>query len=92
MAIGTRTVIGAVYKHFKGGKYLVTAIGNNSNNSEYHQPMVAYVSLEGEHQGEWHFRDEDQFHEEVMWNDGERRGRFSRFPITYTSVSTSLLP
>lgn len=73
----TKVLVGGVYTHFKGNKYLVTGFGNNSNNRDHHQPMVEYISLDpGERQGHKHYRDEDEFLEAVEWPDGKMRPRF----------------
>lgn len=37
--------IGAVYKHRKGGRYLVLCVAANATNSQPEVPMVVYLSL-----------------------------------------------
>lgn len=77
----TKVVVGEVYTHFKGNRYLVSGWGNNSNNRDQHQPMVEYISLDlGERQGWKHFRDEVEFLEVVEWPDGKMRPRFCLKP------------
>lgn len=80
-----KTQIGGLYTHAKGLKYVVTGLGNNSNNRDDHQLVVEYISLEGVHQGKKHYRDEVEFHELVKWPDGKMRPRF-RLDLTPMQV------
>lgn len=74
--VGDQTITGALYRHYKGGKYKTLLLGNLSEDRE--TIVVVYLSLgtgmtwvrplrkEGE----------DSWTDIVLWPDGVRRQRF----------------
>ncbi len=62
-----------VYEHFKGGKYLVLSVAEDSTNARTGNHVVVYVSLT---YGTVKVRDLNEFVEEIEWPDGIRRPRF----------------
>lgn len=65
--------LGKVYKHKKGGKYLVLHIVEESTNGQEGSQGVVYVSLK---EGSIYHRNLSEFVEEVKWPDGKMRPRF----------------
>lgn len=71
-------VIGGLYLHKKGNRYVVVGIGQNSNNGQANATSVEYISIEpGPRQGQKCHRDFSEFGEMVEWPDGIRRPRFT---------------
>ncbi len=68
-----RVFIGKVYKHHKGGRYLVLHITDESTNALVGRKGVVYVSLT---YGLVKHRDLEEFIELVEWPDGQKRPRF----------------
>ncbi len=62
-----------VYTHYKGGRYLVLFVADESTNRRMGKKVVVYVSLT---YGKVHTRDWEEFTEKVKWPDGKRRTRF----------------
>lgn len=62
-----------VYDHYRGGKYLVLAVAEETTNARKGGKVVLYVSLT---YGRLKARDFDEFIEEVEWPDGSRKPRF----------------
>jgi hypothetical protein len=62
-----------VYDHYKGGKYLVVSIAEDSTNARVGAKVVMYVSLT---YGKVKCRDLTEFTQMVTWPDGEKRPRF----------------
>ena len=65
--------VGKVYKHYKGGRYLVLCIAEESTNTRVGTRGVVYISLT---YGKIKHRDLAEFVEEVQWPDGIKRPRF----------------
>ena len=65
--------LGRVYKHHKGGRYLVLHVIEESTNTRQGAVGVVYVSLT---YGKIKHRDLVEFIEEVEWPDGIKRPRF----------------
>ena len=65
--------LGKVYKHYKGGRYLVLHLVEESTNARKGNVGVIYVSLT---YGTIKHRDLKEFIEEVEWPDGITRSRF----------------
>lgn len=63
----------ALYDHYKGGKYMVLAVGHESTNARTPGRVVVYVSLK---HAEVKCRDYDEFVEMVTWPDGNTAPRF----------------
>ncbi len=66
-------VPGRIYAHYKGGRYLVLHIAEESTNARPGSKGVIYVSLT---YGKIKHRDLSEFTEEVEWPDGNMRPRF----------------
>ncbi len=66
-------VPGKLYKHYKGGRYLVLAITEESTDERAGEFGVVYISLT--YGKIWH-RELSQFTEKVKWLDGKLRSRF----------------
>ncbi len=65
---------GKVYKHFKGGRYTVLCLAEETSNARKgNNGGVVYISLT---YGKIKYRDFDEFVEDVEWSDGVRRPRF----------------
>ena len=62
-----------IYDHYKGGKYLVLTVADESTNSRKGNRVVVYVSLT---YGKVKCRDAEEFLEIVEWPNGEKRPRF----------------
>ena len=62
-----------IYKHYKGGRYLLLHITEESTNNRPGEQGVVYVSLT---YGKIKHRKLEEFIEEVEWPDGVRRSRF----------------
>lgn len=62
-----------VYEHYKGGKYLVLFVADDSTNSRAQNKLVVYVSLT---YGTIKCRDIKEFTEIVEWPDGQKQPRF----------------
>ena len=62
-----------IYEHFKGGKYYVLSVAQETTNARLGAKVVIYVSLT---YGILKVRDLSEFIELVEWPDGERRPRF----------------
>jgi hypothetical protein len=62
-----------IYQHYKGDKYRVLFVANDSSNSREGNKLVVYVSLK---HGTLNCRDLDEFTEVVDWPDGSRKSRF----------------
>ena len=62
-----------VYDHYKGGKYLVLFVAQDSTNARQHNKVVVYISLT---YGEVKCRDVFEFTEIVEWPDGSQKPRF----------------
>jgi hypothetical protein len=58
---------------FKGGKYLVLSVAEDSTNGREGTKVVVYVSLT---YGEIHTRDLSEFTQEVEWPNGQKGPRF----------------
>lgn len=65
--------LGKIYKHYKGGRYTVLHIVDESTNARKGNKGVVYVSLT---YGKIKHRDLNEFVEEVLWPDGVKRPRF----------------
>lgn len=65
--------LGKIYKHYKGGRYLVVHLVEESTNARKGSTGVIYVSLT---YGTIKHRDLKEFIEEVVWSDGVKRSRF----------------
>ena len=65
--------LGKVYKHYKGGRYLVLHLVEESTNARKGSIGVIYVSLT---YGTIKHRDLKEFIEEVEWPDGTQNPRF----------------
>ncbi len=78
-------LVGQVYEHFKGGRYLVLFIAEESTNNRKGGKVVVYVSLT---YGVVKARDVSEFLEPVTWPDGVLRPRF--VPSDYHDPSSSL--
>ena len=63
----------AIYNHYKGGKYLVLFVVDESTNARLGQKVVVYTSLT---YGKIYCRDLSEFTEEVEWPDGSVGPRF----------------
>ncbi len=64
---------GSVYEHFKGGRYTVIHIADDSTNERVGRKSVVYVSLT---YGTVKCRDLEEFNELVEWPDGTHNPRF----------------
>lgn len=62
-----------VYAHYKGGKYLVLFLADESTNARTGNKVVVYVSLT---YGAIKCRDLSEFTEIIEWPDGIKRPRF----------------
>lgn len=62
-----------VYEHYKGGKYLVLFVADESTNKRAGSRVVVYVSLTF---GKVKCRDASEFVEVVEWPDGSKKPRF----------------
>ena len=62
-----------LYEHYKGGRYLVLFIADESTNERIGNKVVVYVSLTF---GVVKCRDESEFTEIVEWPDGSKKQRF----------------
>lgn len=62
-----------VYKHYKGGRYLVLHLVEESTNARKGEYGVTYVSLT---YGTIKHRDLKEFIEKVEWPDGTKQSRF----------------
>jgi hypothetical protein len=62
-----------VYDHYKGGRYLVLSVADDSTNNRAGNRVVVYVSLT---YGTIKCRDLVEFIELVEWPDGQKRSRF----------------
>ena len=65
--------LGKIYKHYKGGRYLVLHLVEESTNARKGNIGVIYVSLT---YGTIKHRDLKEFIEEVEWPDNIKRPRF----------------
>lgn len=68
-----QVIPGKVYTHYKGGRYTVLLIVEESTNARKGSVGVVYVSLT---YGKIKHRDLAEFVEEVEWPDGVKRPRF----------------
>ena len=66
-------LLGRIYKHYKGGRYLVLNLSEESTNDRIGEQGVIYVSLT---YGKIKHRKLAEFIEDVGWPDGKRRPRF----------------
>ena len=66
-------LLGRIYKHYKGGQYLVLHLSEESTNERIGEQGVVYVSLA---HGKIKHRRLEEFTEEVEWPDGKRLPRF----------------
>jgi len=66
-------LVGSVYEHFKGGRYLVLFVADDSTNARKGNRLVVYVSLT---YGVVKCRDMGEFLEAVEWPDQVVRPRF----------------
>jgi hypothetical protein len=66
-------LVGKVYKHYKGGRYYVFCISEESTNVREGNRAVVYFSLD---KAIFHHREPAEFVEEIEWPDGVRRPRF----------------
>lgn len=64
----------AVYDHYKGGKYLLLFVADDSTNNRDGNKVVIYISLT---YGKIYCRDLSEFTELVEWPDGKNRPRFN---------------
>ncbi|MEK7063349.1 MAG: DUF1653 domain-containing protein [Patescibacteria group bacterium] len=62
-----------IYSHYRGGKFLVLFVSDDSTNSRPGNRVVVYVSLT---YGKVKSRDLSEFLEVVEWPDGQKRNRF----------------
>lgn len=62
-----------MYLHYKGGKYVVLFVVDESTNARVGSKVVVYMSLT---YGKVKCRDLSEFTEEVQWPDGSRKPRF----------------
>ena len=65
-----------VYEHFKGGKYLVLFVAEDSTNARKGTKLVVYISLT---YGAIKIRELSEFTELVEWPDGTKGPRFVEF-------------
>jgi len=70
-------LVGSVYEHFKGGRYLVLFVADDSTNARSGNRLVVYVSLT---YGVVKCRDIKEFLEPVEWPDKVVRPRFVPVP------------
>lgn len=70
---------GSVYEHFKGGRYLVLHVAEDSTNDRSGNQLVVYVSLT---YGVVKCRDIAEFLEPVEWPDGTPQPRFIPVPAS----------
>ena len=64
---------GTIYRHYKGGRYIVLHIARDSTNNRDGNKGVVYFSLA---KRTVNYRDVSEFTEEIMWPDGVTRPRF----------------
>ncbi|HVZ76064.1 MAG TPA: DUF1653 domain-containing protein [Candidatus Paceibacterota bacterium] len=64
---------GQIYKHYKGGRYYVLGIAQESTNKRVGKLGVVYISLT---YGILKHRDLSEFTGKVRWPDGKKRPRF----------------
>jgi hypothetical protein len=69
----TEVIPNRVYEHFKGGRYYVLSVADDSTNGRKGNKLVVYVSLT---YGVLKCRDLAEFTESVAWPDGITRPRF----------------
>ena len=62
-----------VYKHYKGGRYTVLHVADDSTNKRVGNKLVVYVSLT---YGKIKCRDLKEFTQVIKWPDGKKRPRF----------------
>ena len=62
-----------MYRHYKGGKYLVLFVADDSTNKREGNKVVVYASLA---HGTINCRDLNEFTEIVAWPDGGQKPRF----------------
>lgn len=67
-------VVGSVYQHYKGEKYLVLFVLQDETNERVGNKIVVYRAVDD---GKVFARDYSQFTEVVEWPDGKKRPRFS---------------
>ena len=65
--------VNRVYEHYKGDKYLVLLVADDSTNNRSGNRVVVYVSLTN---GKIHCRDLTEFTEPVKWPDKGMKPRF----------------
>jgi hypothetical protein len=66
-------ILNRVYEHYKGGKYLVLGVAEESTNARTGTQVVIYISLT---YGKMKCRDLQEFLELVSWPDGQMKPRF----------------
>ena len=66
-------VVGGIYKHYKGNKYLVLGLGRHSETLEW---MVVYVTLYENEEGPLWCRPANMWNEEVEYK-GKKMKRFT---------------
>jgi hypothetical protein len=71
--MNTDIKVGTIYTHYKGGRYYVLAVAEETTNARIGGHGIVYVSLT---YGKLKYRDLDEFCEEIEWPDGVRRPRF----------------
>lgn len=70
--------VGRVYRHYKGARYLVLALGQDSNNDRNQELTVYYCSVDpGPRAGKWRNRFASEWCELVRWPSNAMRPRFA---------------
>lgn len=65
-----------IYQHYRGARYVVLFIGQDSNNDRNKERTVVYMSLTPPYAGAIRVRHFDEFVEEVEWPDRTHNPRF----------------
>ena len=64
---------GRIYLHYKGGRYFVLGVADESTNARVGGKVVVYISLT---YGKMKTRDLEEFCEVIEWPNGEKKPRF----------------
>jgi len=62
-----------VYEHYKGGKYIVLSVAEDTTNKRAGTKVIVYAPLD---QSTVYCRDLSEFTEVVEWPSGEKKARF----------------
>ena len=66
--------VNKVYEHYKGGKYLVLLLADDSTNAREGNHVVVYISLAN---GKTYCRDASEFTQLIKWDNGDMKPRFA---------------